>query len=212
MRRALVGGMLFSMLLAGGATVRAEHAHAELRQQIESQSALLDSHTRRLYYEVRSHAEGDDEQAPLLEEARELWRAARRLNDQALDGAPAGRLEREVRRVENALEHVQQQYQLLRQDRIAVPPARNRLTRIDGLVHQAHDGVHTLLEREAAAQASGTTSRQPQAYYRQPVVEPLPRVQDAVRRPADYVEPPAVRVGPDGIYLDRPRFTIPFGR
>ena len=210
MRHVLILGVLFSASLAGGATVRADHP--ELRERIETQSALLDSHTRRLYYEVRSHAEGDDEQAQLLEEARELWRAARRLNDEALDGAAASRLEREARRVEKAFHVVQEQYQFLRQARVAVPPVRNRLARIDGLVHQTHDGVHTLLDRETATGAAGSNPRNPQAHYRQPVADPLPRVQDEARRAADYVDPPAIRVGPDGFYFDGRRFTIPLGR
>lgn len=214
MRRAVVWGVLLTASFAGAPALRADHRTvADLREQIETHSALLDSHARRLYYEVRSHAEGDDEQAQLLTDARELWRSARRLNDQALDGAPPSRLEREVRWLEKTFQAVEEQFQDLRRARVPVPPARKRLARIDGLVHQAHDGIHALRDQEAAAQAAGSTPQRPTpGNYGYRTVEPLPRVQEAERRAADYVDPPAIRVGPDGFYFDGRRFTIPLGR
>jgi hypothetical protein len=214
MRRVVVWGTLFAACLLGGGVARADHRTAvDLRQQIETHAALLDSHTRRLYYEIREHAEGDDEQGQLLSDARELWRAARRLNDRALDGASATRLERDARRLEEAFHAVEEQFRELRDLRATVPGVHKRVQRIDGLVHQTHDGIHALLDREAPPQTTGAAPQRPQpGNYGYRTVEPLPRVQEAERRAADYVDPPAIRVGPDGFYFDGRRFTIPLGR
>jgi hypothetical protein len=217
MRRAVFFALSTALLLAAGSVSRAEHkAVADLRAQVETATALLDSHTRRLYYEVRDRADGDDDQAQLLSDARELWRAARRINDRAMDGAPASRLEREVRDLEDAFHAARDQFEQLRQERVSVAPVSKRLKRIDDLVHAAHDGIHDLLDKEKAVQGAGvnpqrpSTSRTTNPGHR--TAEPLPRVQETERRAADYVDPPAIRVGPDGFYFDGRRFTIPLGR
>ena len=107
MRRAVLPGILVLFCLASASVVRGEHQAAEkLRSQVEANAALLDSHTRRLYYEIRSEAEGDDNQAQLLSDARELWRAARRTNDRAMDGVSASKLDREIRHLEDAFHNV----------------------------------------------------------------------------------------------------------
>jgi hypothetical protein len=70
-----------------------------------------------------------------------------------------------------------------------------------------------LLDREAPPQTTGAAPQRPQpGNYGYRTVEPLPRVQEEERRAADYVDPPAIRVGPDGFYFDGRRFTIPLGR
>ncbi len=200
--------LVFAACFALSPPLRADQRTVSvLREQIEAHSALLDSHTRRLYYEIREHAAGDDDQAQLLSDARELWRAARRLNDRASDGEPAHRLEREARKVEDAFHTVEKRYGELREFSGGAPPVRKRLARIDSLVHQAHDGVHALANQQAARPVPT-----PQPNYGYRTVEPLPRLQEAERRAADYVDPPAVRVGPDGFYFDGRRFTIPLGR
>lgn len=209
MRCALASTIVFAALIAAGADVRADH-RTDLRQQVEGASALLDSHTRRLYYEVRSRVEGDDEQAQLLSDARDLWRAARRLNDRAIDGEPASRLEREARKVEDAFHDLQKRFQALRVHRIPVPPVSKRMDRIDSLVRQTHDGVHTLIDLEAG-QVSGSNPQVVPGNYGYRTAEPVPRLQEAGRRAADYVEP-AIRVRPDGFYFDGRGFTIPLGR
>jgi hypothetical protein len=215
MRRAVLFSAI-AISLALGSVSRAEHkASAELRARLESATALLDSHTRRLYYEVRDRADGDDEQAQLLTDARELWRAARRTNDRAMDGTPASKLERDIRNLEETFHAVQDQYDQLRQEHVGVAPVSKRLKRIDDLVHAAHDGIHDLLDQERSVQGNTAapqrpaTSRTVTPEYR--TVEPLPRVPEAGRRAADYVDPP-IRVGPDGFYFDGRRFTIPLGR
>jgi hypothetical protein len=217
MRRAVLFALSTAILLAAGSVANADHnTSAELRGHLESATALLDSHTRRLYYEIRSRAEDDEDQTQLLADARELWRAARRTNDQALDGAAASRLEPEIRELEDTFHAVEYQYQQLRRQRVEVAPVSKRLQRIDNLVHSAHDRVHDLMDQEKSVQGNAvtpqrpTTSRTVTPQYR--TVEPPPRVQDAGRRAADYVEPPAIRVGPDGFYFDGRRFTIPLGR
>jgi len=217
MRRAVVFALFAAILLAvGKGSFAQQNTPAALRPQVEALMALLDSHTRRLYYEVRDRADGDDEQAQFLSDARELWRTTRQVNDRAMDGASASRLEREIRELEEAFHAVEDQYQQLRQERVGVAPVSKRLKRIDDLVHAAHDGIHDLLDRERSGQNAAANPQRPAANppahpeYR--TVEPLPRVQETGRRAADYVEPPVIRVGPDGFYFDGRRFTIPLGR
>ena len=216
MRRAVLFSAI-AVSLAFGSVSRAEHqTSTDLRARIETWTALLDSHTRRLYYEVRDRADGDDEQTQLLTDARELWRSARRINDRAMDGTPASKLDRDIRNLEETLHAVQEQYEQLRQEHVGVAPVNKRLKRIDDLVHTAHDGIHDLLVQERSVQGNTAapqrpaTSRTVTPEYR--TVEPLPRAQEAGRRAADYVDPPAVRLGPDGFYFDGRRFTIPLGR
>ncbi|HZL89439.1 MAG TPA: hypothetical protein VFB96_13830, partial [Pirellulaceae bacterium] len=78
MRRAVVFALFAAILLAvGKGSFAQQNTPAALRPQVEALMALLDSHTRRLYYEVRDRADGDDEQAQFLSDARELWRTTR---------------------------------------------------------------------------------------------------------------------------------------
>ncbi len=217
MRRAFTLVLLTTICFAASNVARAEHqTGTELRGKIETWSALLDSHTRRLYYEIRDAAEGNDEQAQLLSESRELWRAARRLSDRAMDGVSATKLEREVRHVEDAFHAVEERFEELRQERVAMPPVRKRLQRIDGLVHAAHDHAHELLQRESTLQGGQSVPQRPGTTrpgdYGYRTVEPLPRIEEAERRAVEIVDPPAIRVGPDGFYFDGRRFTIPLGR
>lgn len=203
MRRVVTLALTSMLCLAVGSVARAEHKSiAVLRSEVESWTARLDSHTRRLYYEVRDEAEGDAEYAQLLLDTRELWRAARRTSDGAMDGVSATKLEREVRRVEEAFDAVEEQVSELRRERMVAPPVRKRVQHIEELVHVAHDRVHELIDQESSVQGAKG--------YRPP--ESLRREQEAERRAAEYADPPSIRVGPDGFYFDGRRFTIPLGR
>lgn len=217
MRRALALVLTALVSLSAASVAKADHASAaSLRSQIETWTALLDSQTRRLYYDVREEAQGWDEKAQLLSDARELWRASRRINDRAMDGVSASKLEREVRRVEDAFHAVEQQVAALRQEGTLITPLRHRLRRIDDLVHSTHDSIHDLSDLESRGPNARVGNQPPfvspngQIPYR--ANEPYRRWEEVERRAAEYADPPAVRVGPDGFYFDGRRFTIPLGR
>lgn len=203
--------------LAASADVQGQHTSAAtLRSQVETWTALLDSQTRRLYYDVRDELQGTDEHAQVLSEARELWRASRRINDRAMDGVSAAKLEREVRHVDDAFHAVEEQAEELRHEGTLVTPLRKRLRRIDELVHAAHDAIHDLSDLETRGQNAHTYPRSPAASPRNDIpyraAEPQRRLEEVERRATEYANPPSVRVGPDGFYFDGRRFTIPLGR
>jgi hypothetical protein len=197
------------LTLTAASAVQGDHSSAaDLRGQIETWTAVLDSQTRRLYYDIRDELQGRDEHSQLLSDARELWRAARRINDRVMDGVSSTKLEREVRHVEQAFHAVEERADELRHDGVMITPLRRRLRRIDDLVHAAHDGIHDLSDLESGA-PNGRASQPP-------IVSPRPagprRVEEIERRATEYANPPSVRVGPDGFYFDGRRFTIPLGR
>src|SRR5262245_11343199 len=161
MRRKLTFTLMTMVCLAVGDLARADHL-AERQGQIESLTALLDGHTRRLYYDVRKETEGDADLAPLLADSRELWRSARRLNDHAMDRVSVEKLEADVNRVEKSLDAVVQQVGELRQSREAISSIHLRVKRIRDLVHVAHDRIHDLSDEQAGLQDFGP----PNARYR----------------------------------------------
>lgn len=197
-------------LVCCGAAAAQQPRSTDLRWHIESYTAVLDSHARRLYYEVREQAESDDEQDELLEEVRELWNATRRASNRAMDGASAEKLEREISRVEKAFHRVEQHHQWAGQQH------QKRVARIDRLVHSTHDRVHKLLALETTPQHNhvvpyrGDGSRVIVDGSRATEIER--RASDAARRAVDDQLPSPLRIGPDGLYIDGNRLPIPFGR
>lgn len=209
----LAFGLAVLVTLSSGGIAAAQQPREEvLRGRIEALTALLDSHARRLYYEVRDEGDADDEE--LLSQVRELWNAARKASNRAMDGESAERLEREIGRVEKAFHRVEEGMER-HHEWAEGQPHRMRMARLDRLVHDAHDRIHELesLEtayhhgREVPYRTDGS-----RVVDGSRAAEVERRAAEAARRAANDELPPALQVGPDGLYFDPRRLPNPFGR
>lgn len=149
MTRRLVLSLLCAVVgLASTSAVALADHRRDGYERIQHQAAELADHSRDLYYEIRQHYRGEPFAAGVMSEVLGLYRSARRLNGYAAARSSYSALEREMSRMESAFHQVEDAIRGISAHHGSHRHVRELVRHIDDLVHDVHEDVHALGDRD----------------------------------------------------------------